>query len=264
MGKLKSIFNRIYSDYLMPSRLDEYEKIIQTLVEKGYEVVSFRQYCLKYENNELADKKYFINRHDIDTDVSTAKEFFKIEKKYNVNASYYFRQTTLDYDFMQEIESYGSEASYHFEEIAQYCKDNHIKSREEAIAKLDEIKAVFEKNFLEIERKLGVKIYTVCSHGDFVNRALKIVNNEITKDKELRERLGIGFETYDEPVKKTFDFYLSDKLYPIFYSPKNIFDVIDEEYQVICMLSHPRHWRTNFIVNTVDNLKRIYEGLKWK
>ena len=80
MGRLTTIRNRIYSDYFMPSRLDEYDKVIKGLLEAGYEHITFRNYNLNFKNDNIKNKKYFINRHDIDTDIATAKEFFKIEK----------------------------------------------------------------------------------------------------------------------------------------------------------------------------------------
>jgi len=262
MGKIATIKNRIYSDYLMPSRLDEYELIIKTLKEQGYEHITFRDYKNRLDNNTLGNNRYFINRHDIDTDVSTAKEFFRIEKRYEVKATYYFRLSTLDFEFMKEIEAYGSEASYHFEEIARYCKDNHIKSRDEIFKQMESIKQLFIENFQMIEKKLNTKLKTVCSHGDFVNRKLNIVNNEITKDKKLREKLGIVCEAYDKDIMESFDIYVSDKQYPKFYIPKPIFEYIGKE-NIICMLSHPRQWRTAPIINTLDNLKRVYEGIVW-
>ncbi len=261
MGKLTTIKNRIYSDYLMPSRLSEYDSILKELTEQGYKHITFREYKKLLDTNSL-NGRYFINRHDIDTDVATAKEFFRIEKKYNAKASYYFRLSTLDFDFMRELEEYGSEASYHFEEIATFAKQQHIKSKEEIVNRLDEIKGLFKKNFRYIEQKLGYKLETVCSHGDFVNRALGIVNNEITKDKSLREELGILCETYDKDLMESFGIYISDKPYPIFYFPNTIFEYIGKVDR-ICMLSHPRQWRTNFIVNSIDNFKRFYEGIKW-
>lgn len=262
MGKLTTIKNRLYSDYFMKSRLDEYDRIINQLCINNYEHITFRDYKKIFNKGLNKDKKYFINRHDIDTDIATAKEFFKIEKKYGVKASYYFRLSTLDFDFMKEIEDYGSEASYHFEEIAQYCKDNHIKSKEEVIDQMDKIKEQFILNFKMIENKLEHKLSTVCSHGDFVNRKLKIVNNEITKDINLRKELNITCETYDKDIMDSFDIYVSDRPYPVFYYPRSIFEYIGNK-NIICLLSHPRQWRTNIIVNTLDNLKRFLEGLKW-
>ncbi len=76
MGKINIVLNRIYSDYFMPSRMLEYEKIIEELCDKGYEHLTFRDYKNKLDKNKLENKKYFINRHDIDTDVSTAKKVF--------------------------------------------------------------------------------------------------------------------------------------------------------------------------------------------
>ena len=263
MGRIAVIKNRIYSDYFMPSRLDEYENIIKNLSEAGYEHITFRDYNQKLKNNSLDNKKYFINRHDIDTDVATAKKFFKIEKKYNVKATYYFRLSTLDFEFMKEIEEYESEASYHFEGIATYTKRNHIKSKDEIITHLDKIKEEFKQNFQMIESKMEtIKLQTVCSHGDFANRKLGIVNNMITKDLKLREELEIECETYDKDIMNSFDIYLSDGAFSLDTTAKDIIKMIDNK-NIICMLTHPRQWNTSWLCNTKENIKRLYEGLVW-
>jgi len=258
---LESLKNRIYSDYFMPSRFNEYERIIKRLKDSGYIFVTFKEYKKLLDKDKLYGK-IFINRHDIDSDIATAKEFFKIEKKYGVKASYYFRLSTLDFDFMREIEEYGSEASYHFEEIATFAKDNHIKSKNEIVKRIDNIKNIFKQNFKNIENEVGYKLETVCSHGDFVNRKLQIVNNELTKDNNLRNELGIICETYDKELMDSFDIYISDKPYPIFYTPMSIFEYINK-VNIICMLTHPRQWRSSWLCNTKENLKRVYEGLIW-
>ena len=262
MGKLAIIKNRLYNDYFMPSRLKEYESILQAVSNEGYEHITIKEYYYRLRTDTLGGQKYFINRHDIDTDVATAKAFFKIEQKYNAKATYYFRRSTLDIALMKSIDAYGSEASYHFEEIAQYCKEHHIKNHEEARHHFEEIKVLFRENFQMIEAQTGIKLETVCSHGDFVNRALDLVNYEILKEKHLREDLGICCEAYDKELMESFDSYISDAQYPKFYTPHSIFEVIGKE-RVICMLSHPRQWRTHFFVNTYDNLKRVYEGFRW-
>jgi hypothetical protein len=263
MGRLAVIKNRIYSDYFMPSRLKEYEKVIKILCEIGYEHITFRDYNKKLKTNSLENKKYFINRHDIDTDVKTAKKFFEIEKKYNVKATFYFRLSTLDFEFMKEIEEYGSETSYHFEEIATYAKRNHIKSKDEIITHLDKIKEEFKQNFQMIESKMeGKKLQTVCSHGDFANRKLGIVNNMITRDLKLREELGIECETYDKDIMNSFDIYLSDGAFSLDATAQDIIKMIDNKNR-ICMLTHPRQWNVSWLCNTKENIKRLYEGLVW-
>jgi hypothetical protein len=263
MGKLAIIKNRIYGDYFIPSRLDEYERLVKTSSEIGYEHTTFRNYNQKLKNGSLGNQKYFINRHDIDTDVATAKKFFEIEKKYNAKATYYFRLSTLDFEFMKEIEEYGSEASYHFEEIASYAKKNHIKSEDEIIKHLDKIKEEFKKNFQMTESKMGkIKLQTVCSHGDFANRKLGIVNNMITKDLKLREELGIECETYDKNIMESFDIYLSDGAFSLTMKAEDLINMMKDK-NTVCMLTHPRQWNTSWLCNTKENLKRLYEGLVW-
>lgn len=262
MKTINIIKNRIYADYLMPSRLPEYEKNIKILLDNDYEIITVRDYYHKLENNSLNTKNYFINRHDIDTDTLTAKEFFKIEKKYGVKATYYFRLSTLDFKFMKELEKCGSEASYHFEEIATYCKEKHIKDKGTALKHLPQMKEMFKKNFLNIEKKVGRKLETVCSHGDFVNRALDITNNILTQDILLRKELGIKCETYDDILMKSFEIYIADRPHPVYYYPKSIFEVIGQK-NIICMLSHPRQWKSSPIINSIDNIKRVWEAFQW-
>ncbi|MFD2270334.1 hypothetical protein ACFS07_02255 [Undibacterium arcticum] len=138
-----------------------------------------------------------VHRHDIDTDVCTAKKIFAIEKL-GIKSSYYFRISTLDFAFMREIEEYGSEASYHYEEIATFAKKHHIRDPAEIMKRMAEVRAEFVNNFTSIERRFGLKMTTVASHGDFANRRLRLSNTEILKDKELRDRCGIVCESYDK------------------------------------------------------------------
>lgn len=263
MGIIKSLYNRIYADYLMPSRLKEYEKIITTSLSEGYTHITLRDYYQSLIEGTLTEKRYFIHRHDIDTDLRTTKKMFEIEKKHNVHTTYYFRMSTITPKLMKEIEAFGSEASYHFEEIASFCKKNNINSKEKALSKLDIIKEEFIKNTQQLEQKLGYKFKTVASHGDFVNRKLSLINNEITKDNSVRDKAKIVAEAYDSILHNSFDAYISDKPYPKYYSPNNIFSEIGKS-DVICMLSHPRQWETNFWVNTKDNILRLIEGIRFR
>jgi hypothetical protein len=262
MGKIITIRNRIYKDYFMPSKLNQYAELIREFNKLGYEFLTFRDYVEKLNENSLGEKKYFISRHDIDTDNSTAKAFFEIEKQYNIKATYYFRLSTIDIALMKEIEKYGSEASYHFEEIATYCKIHHIKSIEEVSSHLPKIETLFKENFSNIQNQLGVKLKTVCSHGDFVNRKLGIINNKLTHNQLLREELGIISETYDSKVMKSFDAYISDGTFLLDWETEDILKRCSGK-NIICMLSHPREWRVSILSNTAENIKRVYEGLKW-
>ena len=257
-----TLTDRIYGDYFMRSRLAEYESIIKMSLEHGYKHVTLVEFVNLCKENKIGGRKYFIHRHDIDSDIETARAFFQIEQKYNINSSFYFRLRTLDYGLMSDIHNSGSEASYHFEEIATFCKKNHIKKRELATESLFRIRSEFKEQFLQIENKLGFKLKTVAAHGDFANRKLKMYNQEILECSALRSELGIEAEAYDEVVMSNIDIYVSDKPPPMYYFPKNVKCYIGSK-NIICMLSHPKQWVVNWKDNTVDNIIRVYESLRW-
>ena len=80
---MKKIFQRIYSDFFLNSRLEEYKSLIIKALENEYKVISIEQFNEIFMINEdKQNSKYLVLRHDIDTDVSTAKLMFEIENSY--------------------------------------------------------------------------------------------------------------------------------------------------------------------------------------
>ena len=259
---MNALLNRVYCSYFMPSRLGWYEEFVFLACNAGYRQTSVRLFYKASRSVQCPDEKIIVHRHDIDTDVRTARKLFEIEKKYNIKSSYYFRISTLDFDFMREIEEYGSEASYHYEEIATFAKRNHIKDPAEIWKRLPEIRDEFLANFNLVEERLGKKMTTVASHGDFANRSLKLPNTEILNDQKLRERCGIECESYDQALLGNFDIYIADRPPPQYYYPTSPFSAIGS-YNKIFFLTHPVQWETNWIENTKSNFLRLYEKFRW-
>lgn len=254
---MKNFLNRIYADYLMPSRLDKYEALLVAAIDAGYTQMSVRSFF-----RGTWAKRVLVHRHDIDSDVRTARKMFALESRHNVRASYYFRLSTLDFDFMRDIESAGSEASYHYEEIAAFAKRNHLRDAAQVRHHFPRLRDEFAVNVAQIVSGLGRPLATVASHGDFANRKLKVVNHELLADAALRKRCGIECETYDDALLKQFDVYISDRKFPIHFAPLSPFDALGR-YDRICLLTHPVQWETNWIDNTRCNLRRLSEGLRW-
>src|SRR6266700_6209585 len=64
---------RLYSDLLMPNRLDLFDRLLQTAIDCGYETHSILSFWQLLEaGRRLSGKKYLILRHDVDTDAATA------------------------------------------------------------------------------------------------------------------------------------------------------------------------------------------------
>lgn len=259
---MNTVLNRLYSDYLMPSQLRAYENLLRAAQEANYRQISVRMLQEIISAGEIIHERTIIHRHDIDTDLRTTRKLFQIEKKYGIKSSFYFRLSTLDIDLMREIEEYGSEASYHYEELATYAKKNRIKDASVLRGHLPEIRLEFAANFSRIERQLGTKMKTVCGHGDFANRRLKLSNTEILADVQLRQRCGIEAEAYDRNLMDNIDIYISDQPPPDFYHPCSPLISLGR-HRRIYLLTHPRCFETNWKANTRENLFRFYEGLVW-
>ncbi len=258
---MNSLFNRVFSDYLMPSQLPAYEELIRVADVVGYTQTSVRA-CFEALQGSEPVTKVLVHRHDIDTDLRTTRKMFEIEQKYGIKATYYFRLSTLDFGLMRAIEEYGSEASYHYEELASFAKQYRIKEAARVLEAMPDIRTAFANNFDRIERQLGHKMTTVASHGDFANRRLKLNNTAILQDQPLRTRCGIVCESYDRALLDHFDIYIADRPHPQYFHPVAPLDAL-RRHARICLLTHPRQWETNWLENTKDNLFRLYEGLNW-
>jgi hypothetical protein len=116
---------------------------------------------------------------------------------------------------------------------------------------------------LRVQEKCGFKIKTIAFHGDFVNRMLKVSNLRFITPGLLAE-LGIDFECHDERLVRSYDIRLSDSPYPIYFTPSNPFDAVREGHRVIFLLSHPRHWHVAPVENSLDNLRRVLESVKYQ
>jgi hypothetical protein len=254
---MNRFLHRVYADYLMPSRLSDYEGLLVSAKNAGYAQTSIRSFFRGVKTNRV-----LVHRHDIDSDVRTARKMFALECRHDVNASYYFRLQTLDFGFMREIEAAGSEASYHYEEIADFAKVHKLRDPREIRRHFPALRDRFALNVARISTTLGTPLVTVASHGDFANRKLNMINHELLADKQLRKRCGIECETYDETLLNQFDMYISDRKYPVYYKPISPVAALGQ-YRRICLLTHPVQWETNWIDTTRCNLRRLYEEFRW-
>ena len=254
---MRKIFNRIYSDFLMPSRLREFENILIRALEAGYH---FRSVIDLFSNPVGVGGKTIILRHDIDTDSRTAEEFFTIERKLGISSSYYFRRSTMDFNLMRAIHESGSEASYHYEEIADHVKNTGTKDRNTILNDIDHIRLQFKKNFLKIKSETGLPLNSVASHGDFINRRINIPNYFLLEDESFRTELDIHVECYDRRLLDKIDLYISDSSYPLFFNPMYP-DEAFNNFRTILILIHPRHWHARISENLKENFTRFRETL---
>jgi len=223
------------------SRLDVYRALLYEALAAGYRVSSLIDW---YRNGYYPGEKVFLLRHDVDSDSEGAYKMYQIECELNVRSTFYFRWFSMRTGIMQAMHRSGFEVSLHYETLATYCKQQHIR---QAQAVSDSIKRIcFDRLCDEIAefRRRFWPIDSIASHGDKRNRLLGIPNHVILNYGD-RARLGIQFEAYDPEITRRFDHYIADSSVAQGFhwrygmAPGEAFA---KQLTTICLLTHPRHW----------------------
>ena len=256
--------DRIYADFLMPSRLGAYRGLLESALAADYEIVSVEHMWSIIAADSLDPARcVFVLRHDIDTDPATAAAMWAIDRDLGVESSYFFRLSTLDPALMADIAAGGSQASYHYEELATVAKLRRLRSGSDAIAHLPEARDRFQRNLSRLREITGLPMRVVASHGDFVNRALKSPNWLILDDPAFRHQVDVELETYDEALLRHLPSRYTDVLHPEYWSPGDPTEAIHRREPTIQVLVHPRSWRAARATNARDDLRRLAEGLRF-
>lgn len=247
-------------EYLKNKRIDEYENILKYAKELDYKVISLSQYI---SGNFSQKDKLLILRHDIDHITKATEMMIEIEKKYDCNASYYFRECTADIDVINKVKYANSEASMHFETIANFIKKRKLCKENFKIEYLDLCKKLlkYELNAFRIKYDLGCK--TIASHGGDVNRMFGISNNVLTEDIESYKFYNIDLEAYNDSFIKQINVYISDCPIEInegYRYGLNPIKAIENGATPILFLTHPNHWYYTYFQQLKKLVKVILYG----
>jgi hypothetical protein len=257
--------NRIYADFLMPSRLPTLRRTLETMLASGYKVVSIETWWKRLATNPTdRPARTVILRHDIDTDPATGRRMWQIERSLGIDGSFFFRLSTLDVPLMQDIAGAGGHASYHYEELATIAKRRRLKSRSAVEEHLPEIRDEFRRNLGSLRRATGLPLDIVASHGDFANRRLGMPNWLILDDADLRRETRIVLEAYDDALIGRVTSRHSDTLHPRYWVGESPLPAIGRGDPLVHVLLHPRHWRAAPLTNALDDLGRLRESVAYR
>lgn len=256
------IWNRVYGDFLMPSRLDQYRRLLQSALTAGYSVVSVERFWQSIVSGAVNPlRRYLVLRHDIDIGPHTAGAMWRMEQAMGVEGSYYFRLSTLDTNLMRAIDDAGSQASYHYEELASVIKRHRLRTREDALTHMPEAQDRFRKNLARLRARTGLPMRVVAAHGDFVNRHLGLMNWAILADQEFRRDVGVELEAYDDAFMHHVSSRHADTTQPPYWTPEDPLRAIRRAEPVIYLLVHPCCWRVERLETARGELARLWEGL---
>ena len=247
----------------MPSRLCEYNELLHLLMSNAYAFLTIREFASRLIRSTSDFRgRIALLRHDVDSDLKTARAMFELEHKLGIRSTYYFRLRTIDIPFMRELEKHGSEAGYHYEEIATFAKWRGIRTREGVSRRMSEVQGLFQANLDRLRHQTGLPIRTIAAHGDFVNRVLQMTNAELL-DANVRKNASIEAEAYDDAIESQFSMRISDAPPPFWWSPCDPRPHIKNGAEVLHILLHPGQWRADPFANASQIWRRSVEGIAY-
>jgi hypothetical protein len=253
MGAARSIAGRLYGDYLLPSRLREYELLLSLALAAGYEALPLGEFARR----ESIPNRALLLRHDIDSDLGTAARMWRIEERLGLRGTWFFRLSTWNDALVADIAAGGCEVGYHYEELATLALRHGARSREAALALRDEARDLLRANIAALRRRSGLPLTTFASHGDFANRRTGVANTVLLDDDELRAELDVRLEAYDESITSRLDAHSSDRLYPQLWLPADPAEALRAGAGVVEILVHSRPWGAARLANARLDLTRL-------
>jgi hypothetical protein len=161
-----------------------HEELIKSLSETGIPFLTFSEYLQK------KDAHFIMLRHDVEQRYENALEFAKIQHRYKVKGTYFFRilKNHFSESIVEQIAGLGHEVGYHYDDLAK-CKGDFQKA----------IKR-FEKH-LKLLREIA-PVKTICMDGSPLSK----FDNKSLWEKYNYNDFGIDGEPY-------FDIDFSNILY---------------------------------------------------
>lgn len=262
MSRRSAVAHRLYADFLLPDRLEDYRGLLARARRRGYALLSLSAYRAA-TGSGYRPARVLVLRRDVDTDPGTAAAMFAVEQELGARASYFFRLGTVAPELMRRVAAAGGDVGYHFEELSTVAKERRVRDAAAVERHLPEIRARFAANLLGLRARTGLPLTLVAAHGDMANRRLG-VSNRVLLDADLRARLGIEGEAYDPEFRAGVTARFSDAPYPAFWRPDDPARAVDRGEPVISTLTHPRHWRRNVAANLRDDLGRMGDELRYR
>lgn len=254
--------------------LKKYESLLKAIKNTDYTVSSVNSFL------KSPQKKCIILRHDVDRAINRNIDMAKLEHKYDIKSTYYFRhiKETFKPEAIIQIAKMGHEIGFHYE-VMDKAKGNPEKAIEIFREELQDLR--------ELTKEV-TEINTVCMHG---NPLKPWSNRDLWKKYDFRDFGLIGEPYFSLDYNKVF--YLTDTgrtwadrkirvkdtidrsrtrdeagLSSISSTDDVIQLVLSQRISQICLLVHPNRWCDNYGSWTKElvfqNMKNIGKaGIIW-
>jgi adenine-specific DNA methylase len=228
--------------------LTKYESLLQAIKKTNYST------CTVYDFLKNEPENCIILRHDVDRAVNRNLAMAKLEHRYGIKSTYYFRhiEETFKPEIIRQMARMGHEIGFHYEVM------------DKANGDMDRAIEIFKKELEDLRKAAEkvTKINTVCMHG---NPLKPWSNRDLWKKYDFRDFGLIGEPYLSIDYNKVF--YLTDTGRTWADLKIRVKDTIDnpganeksdlrsisstddvirliqtEKFSQICLLVHPNRW----------------------
>jgi hypothetical protein len=262
MGLTSRIYYHAYQDIFMGSRMEAYRALLRALKANDYRFCTMSEFIRDAGHDVHHESPVCLLRNDIDSDPAGAAEMFACAREEGVRATYFFRLSTFSPELIRKISADGSEVGYHFEEVATVARRLGLRSKPEVDAHLETIRGEFRSNVIEFGVRAGLRPRLVASHGDFINRRIKVPNQYLLT-KSLMDELDI-IDAYDQRIHAGLAARFSDWPAPRWWQPTDPMKVLRNRPATVSILVHPRQWTCNPPLNIRLAAARIVQESIWR
>lgn len=221
-----------------------YERLLTEIKGKGYECISYEDYIQRKESLD----KFVILRHDVDGKPYHSLKMARIQNRFEVKGTYYFRNVpqSFDEEIISAIARLDHEIGFHYEDLSQ-CKGNKLLAIQQFRHFLDRLRSFYP-------------VRTICMHGSPLS---KYDNRLIWNNYNYRDFGIIGEPYFDTDFDKVW--YITDtgrgwnnkssvrdKVSSSFNikvnSTKELIDLFknDQLPRKIMINIHPQRWTNNY------------------
>lgn len=268
-GGAAGILMRIRTDLARTDRTAEYEGLLRSAVDHGYRLMPLREFDRLRRGGALDTAgRCLALRHDVDIpDPRGNERFHSVEAALGVQATYFFRLRTAapHAELIRRLLEEGLEVGYHYEEAATVAKRRGLGTREQVLAHAGEIADLFRSNVAAFRARWNPHLDSIASHGDWVNRRLRVTNAELLS-AELLDELGLAFDARQADLMAKADAYVSDVARPPsrWKDDYGLADAMRDGRQRIYMLTHERQWHGSPGVNIREDLLRLVDEAAYR
>jgi hypothetical protein len=146
----------------MDFTLKKYKRLIMTLRDQGFCLISFEQSLSKFPDHSI------ILRHDVDKSPENSLVFAAIESDMGISGTYYFRCVPASWNekIIRQIAGMGHEIGYHYEDLSATAQRRKGATTEKELVEL-----AIERFKENLEKLRGiVPVKTICMHGSPMSR----------------------------------------------------------------------------------------------